>query len=108
MPINKKDYPSDWNWLSKQIIKREDNKCYFCHAENGLPHWLTGSIVVLTVAHLDHDTTNRHPLNLVACCQRCHLRIDLYEHHINRKKTINERRQGNEKNQINTNAGQGG
>lgn len=36
--------------------------------------------VVLTVAHLDHDTTNNDDSNLKALCQRCHLRHDAKEH----------------------------
>lgn len=36
--------------------------------------------VVLTVAHLDHDTTNNDESNLKALCQKCHLRHDAKEH----------------------------
>ena len=36
--------------------------------------------VVLTIAHLDHDPRNNADANLLACCQRCHLRIDRHEH----------------------------
>jgi hypothetical protein len=32
--------------------------------------------IVLTVAHLDQDTTNNAPANLKALCQRCHLNLD--------------------------------
>jgi hypothetical protein len=32
--------------------------------------------VIITVAHLDHDEANNDPSNLLACCQRCHLRLD--------------------------------
>lgn len=32
--------------------------------------------VVLTVGHLDHDTTNNDDGNLRSWCQRCHLRYD--------------------------------
>lgn len=39
--------------------------------------WL---VIVLTVAHLDHDPRNCDPSNLKALCQRCHLRYDV-EHH---------------------------
>lgn len=37
-------------------------------------------VIVLTVAHLDHDPRNCDPSNLKALCQRCHLRYDI-EHH---------------------------
>jgi hypothetical protein len=33
-------------------------------------------IIVLTIAHLDHDTTNNDFSNLKALCQRCHNRHD--------------------------------
>lgn len=36
--------------------------------------------VVLTVAHLDHDTTNNDESNLKALCQKCHLRHDAKIH----------------------------
>lgn len=32
--------------------------------------------IVLTIAHLDHDTTNNDYSNLKALCQRCHNRYD--------------------------------
>ena len=32
--------------------------------------------VVLTIAHLDHDVNHNDPKNLMALCQRCHLRWD--------------------------------
>ncbi len=36
--------------------------------------------VVISTAHLDHDSTNRDPANLRALCQRCHLQHDLVHH----------------------------
>ncbi len=43
--------------------------------------------VVLTVAHLDHDTTNNTTSNLAALCQRCHLRLDRHQHATNARAT---------------------
>lgn len=43
-----------------------------CTARNGEPHPVTGSPVVLTVAHLDHQPENVADKNLKAWCQRCH------------------------------------
>jgi len=43
--------------------------------------------IVLTIAHLDHDTTNNDPKNLKALCQRCHNRYDIEHRKENRKKT---------------------
>lgn len=33
-------------------------------------------VIVLTIAHLDHDITNNDLTNLKALCQRCHLKHD--------------------------------
>jgi hypothetical protein len=40
-------------------------------------HPITDSIVVLTVAHLDHTPENCADDNLKAMCQRCHNRYDM-------------------------------
>lgn len=37
-------------------------------------HWM---VIVLTVAHLDHDVENNADSNLAALCQRCHNRHDV-------------------------------
>lgn len=36
----------------------------------------TSIIVVLTIAHLNHDPADCRPDNLKAWCQRCHLSYD--------------------------------
>ena len=36
------------------------------------PNPITGSLVVLTIAHLDHTPEHNDESNLVAPCQRCH------------------------------------
>lgn len=41
--------------------------------------------IILTVAHLDRDSTNNARENLAALCQRCHLRHDVRQHIANRK-----------------------
>lgn len=43
------------------------------------------SVIVLTVAHLDHNKKNNRFWNLAALCQRCHLLHDLVQHMLNRK-----------------------
>ena len=43
-----------------------------CRAVDREPHPDTGSPVVLTIAHLDHDPGNNDAANLRAWCQRCH------------------------------------
>jgi 5-methylcytosine-specific restriction endonuclease McrA len=52
---------------------RARNRCEWCGAENGKPHPVTGSKVVLTTAHVfDHRPEAASLLNLAALCQRCH------------------------------------
>lgn len=94
-PENKAKYPKDWPEISRRIRHdRAQGRCenwiiypsydgpatYRCEARNGEPHPVTGSKVVLTVAHLDHDPGNCADDNLKAMCQRCHLRYDQHHH----------------------------
>ena len=77
MPIDYKKYPNNWKLIRADILKRAGGCCELCGAKNYEPHWKTGSRVILTVAHIDQDTTNNNSYNLLALCQRCHLRIDM-------------------------------
>ena len=76
MPIDYKKYPAFWKIIRAKIIARAEGRCELCGAENYKPHWKTGSRVVLTIAHIDQDINNNEDWNLLALCQRCHLRID--------------------------------
>ena len=79
MPIraeNKSRYPKNWPEISRAIRDAAGNKCQQCGAANGQPHPITGSLVVLTVAHLDHTPENCEPANLRAWCQKCHNAYD--------------------------------
>jgi 5-methylcytosine-specific restriction endonuclease McrA len=83
MPIDKTRYASDWQQISLAIREREGWKCKWCQVENGSARiGRKGRTyrVVLTVAHLDHDTSNNDPINLAALCQPCHLRYDSNMH----------------------------
>ncbi len=59
-PAMKDRYTKNWPAISKRIrVERAaGNRCAWCDAANGRPHPVTSSIVVLTVAHLDHDPAN--------------------------------------------------
>lgn len=90
MPIRLSErarYPKDWPAISFSIRERAGWKCEWCPAEQGKPHPVTGSKVVLTVAHLDHTPENCEPDNLKALCQRCHLRYDAEHHRANSHQT---------------------
>lgn len=87
-------YPREWPTISHYIrFERAKGRCECrgecgakphedgrCEARNGQPHPLTGSRVVLTVAHKDHTPENVDPTNLRAYCQRCHLAYDAEQH----------------------------
>lgn len=81
-PENQARYPKNWKAISKDCRDRAGNRCQGspafpdCRAENGEPHPVTGSKVVLTTAHLDHTPENCDPENLRAWCQKCHNTYD--------------------------------
>lgn len=92
-PENLARYPANWAEISLRIREAAFWRCEgspaypSCMAVHGEPHPETGSIVVLTVAHLDHRPENCDPANLRAWCQRCHNTYDLPM----RRRGINER-----------------
>lgn len=71
-PEERERYPDDWPKISRRVRVAAGWKCEWCGAANGKPHPVTGSLVVLTVAHLDHDPSNCDRGNLRALCQKCH------------------------------------
>ncbi|MDJ1500487.1 hypothetical protein [Xanthocytophaga agilis] len=104
MPIDYKDYHPKWTLIRRLILKRASNKCESCGADNHELHpksietittpdiftgeeltTVTGTKVILTIAHLDHDVKNNRFNNLKALCQACHLNYDR-EDNIQRKK----------------------
>lgn len=87
MPFDRKRYPANWEEIRAQILERAGNRCEGtpqypdCRAENYKPHPVTGSKVVLTIAHyLNEDPQDVRPENLRALCQRCHLTYDAQLH----------------------------
>jgi hypothetical protein len=120
-PENRKRYPANWKAISKRIrYERAGNTCECtgqcgsdhdgrCDAPNGelisrdgvdparwsrdLTFGHSTVKVVLTVAHLDHTPENSDDCNLLAMCQRCHLRYDREHHAATRK----QRRQAGQK-----------
>lgn len=73
-PERKKLYPENWEKISDIIIEKAGYKCELC----GIPNHdvRNGAEVVLTVHHINHDPTDNRRVNLIALCQRCHLRLD--------------------------------
>jgi 5-methylcytosine-specific restriction endonuclease McrA len=91
MPIDYKLYHPKWSLIRRLILKRANNACEGspkypeCRAKNREPHPHSHSLVVLTIAHLDHNRENNKFNNLKAMCQRCHLSHDIEYHIFNRK-----------------------
>lgn len=98
MPMKLSDYHPDWRNISRQIREQAGWCCEGtpqfpdCRAANGEPHPETGSQVVLTVAHMNHDKGDNDPANLRALCQRCHLNWDAAHHAANARRTRMARR----------------
>ncbi|MGJ5667779.1 hypothetical protein QLG13_07910 [Rhodococcus aetherivorans] len=91
-PENRARYPKNWRTeIRPAILDRAGQRCEGspeypdCRAVNYQPHPVTGSKVILTIAHLDHTPENCHPDNLRAWCQRCHLKYDA-EHHAEQRR----------------------
>ena len=100
MPMRRELYPDNWEEISLAVREAAGWRCQGspdypdCRAQQGQPHPVTGSKVVLTVAHLDHtipasrdDKANSSPDNLRAWCQRCHLNYDRHLHAANARRT---------------------
>jgi hypothetical protein len=104
-PENRARYPKNWRQISEdiragraQLVCECEGECGNphalpgrCTARQGVPHPVTRSAVVLTVAHLDHTPENCDPDNLKAMCQRCHLSYDGKHHAANAARTRAER-----------------
>jgi 5-methylcytosine-specific restriction endonuclease McrA len=60
---------------------------------NGGDAYGTGSLVVLTIAHLDHQPEHNADENLRAMCQGCHLHYDREHHARTRAATTRRARQ---------------
>ena len=104
-PENRKRYPRNWKAISAHIRSvRAKGRCECtgecglhhdarCVELNGKPAQFAKGRVVLTVAHLDHTPENCEPENLLAMCQRCHLKYDA-GHHAETRRMEKARRSG--------------
>lgn len=96
-PENLARYPKDWSTVVVPRIRaRSGNRCECtgqcglfhhidppddmregrCRATQGQPHPTTGSTVVLTCMHLNHEPEDCRDENLLHGCQQCHNRYD--------------------------------
>lgn len=116
MPIDYSKYPPDWPEIRQRILTRAHNRCEWpgCGAPNGwFAFWSpTGtrhvvplsrhpgagtkvSLIVLTVAHKDHDVTRNEDDNLAAWCQYHHLAWDRDLHMQHAQETRRRQREEN-------------
>lgn len=100
-PENRARYPANWAEISRRIrFERAQGRCECagecgrgthtgrCPNVHGQPAYGTGSIVVLTVAHLNHTPEECDDGNLAAMCQGCHLHYDREHHAATRRATL--------------------
>lgn len=122
MPCDYKNYPVNWKTeIRPAILERDNNCCKFCGVENysfgyrdNNGNWVTEKVfnglnssdgdelfngkfpkrirIILTIMHLDHDTTNNNYDNLAAGCQKCHLNYDKEHHNKNTRATITKKK----------------
>ncbi len=83
MPINYKLYGKDFRERSR-VIRALYPRCAYCGIANYAIRRDSGTKVILTVHHQDHNIQNNEWGNLVPLCQRCHLGI---HHQLERKNT---------------------
>ena len=62
-------YPAEWPESALRVKIAADWRCEGCGTPHDYQHGYT-----LTVHHIDGDKANIKPTNLIALCQRCHLR----------------------------------
>lgn len=62
-------YPPDWPKISQRIKALAAWCCEGCHVKHG------PSPFMLTVHHIDYNPQNNADDNLIALCQRCHLKV---------------------------------
>lgn len=75
MPLKYKPSPN-WPIIRARILKRAAGACELCMAKQYAPHWKTSNKVVLTVHHINGNHGDDRDCNLLALCQRCHLRLE--------------------------------
>lgn len=120
MPCDYRKYPKNWKTeIRPRILKRAGNKCECCGIKNydigyrdTKGNWFPieqshqGDVdamdaelagfkiikIILTIAHLDNNTTNNVDENLRALCQKCHLSLDGKLHKKNARETRNKKK----------------
>ena len=114
-------YPPNWKTeIAPTILARDRHRCRICKVKNytvgrRVGHFVVVKgeyetykearaqaevgyhiVIVLAVAHLNHDTTDNRDENLEARCQYHHLRHDREHHRENQLQTWQQKRQARE------------
>lgn len=63
-------YSADWNEIGDRVRDEAGGKCIRCGHEHDAPNGYA-----LTVHHFDGNKSNNEWWNLMALCQRCHLKV---------------------------------
>jgi hypothetical protein len=67
--LKKRDFNHGVNTHLRHLILKRDNwKCKNCEVE-------LGNISLLEIHHIDHNTNNNNPKNLITLCRKCHNKI---------------------------------
>lgn len=95
----KKPFPKNWPEIRREILNRANDRCEWlgCNVKNYSKHPITGSKVVLTVAHLNHKIKDVRRKKLKAVCQMHHNRHDVPHRVKNRKKTLMRKKRSQHK-----------
>lgn len=85
----RRKYPSDWAEIARAIKEASGWTCEVCGLRFGtnnlaLPdqpraQCADGRLKKFSVHHIDDDTTNNTPTNLLPCCQECHLTVEVWK-----------------------------
>lgn len=87
MPCDRSKYRPDWKAFARALKESVGWVCEGCGARHGRRHPKTRSVVVLTVAHLNHRPRDDRRENLRVWCQLCHNRHDARHRALNAIRT---------------------
>lgn len=82
------DQLADGRWYDNEAVRWRDDEGQDAQWPDTIEYSRSRQRSIrLSTAHLDHNPSNSEPSNLMALCQRCHLRHDRAEHKRQRRIT---------------------
>lgn len=75
MPLKYKPC-ANWPIIRQRILVRAHGRCELCYSRQYHQHFKLLFKVILTVHHINGNHEDDRPCNLLALCQRCHLRLE--------------------------------